>query len=224
MRLRFTSAERRQFICRGVGVNARGRQTPFACVYGKQPKGPSNGKVLLFRMVLRTIGPFACASPGSPKARRRAGCGIGGEQVRVTWVLFRWQPFCCFRTIPFANGETFSVEYPHLKGRLLFEAILRQIRRSSRQRRRGMESGLPWLDKIFPRDVAVGQHQWDPLLVGRCTTHSRTDFCGDWDVHWGYGVLTHSHVTTTRRCTLGTLNLDRTNFIGGGPARSLLMP
>ena len=27
---------------------------------------------------------------------------------------------------------------------------------------------------------------WD-----RCTTHFRTYFSGDWDVHWGYGVLTH---------------------------------
>ena len=30
---------------------------------------------------------------------------------------------------------------------------------------------------------------WD-----RCTTHFRTDFSGDWDVHWGYGVLTHGHL------------------------------
>ena len=29
---------------------------------------------------------------------------------------------------------------------------------------------------------------------GRRTTHFRTYFSGDWDVHWGYRVLTHSHV------------------------------
>ena len=29
---------------------------------------------------------------------------------------------------------------------------------------------------------------------GRCTTHVRTCFSGDWDVHWGYGILTHGHV------------------------------
>ena len=23
---------------------------------------------------------------------------------------------------------------------------------------------------------------------GRCTTHFRTDFSGDWDVHWGYDL------------------------------------
>ena len=31
-------------------------------------------------------------------------------------------------------------------------------------------------------------------MVGRCTTHFRTSFGGDWDVHWGYGVLTHGHM------------------------------
>ena len=35
------------------------------------------------------------------------------------------------------------------------------------------------------------QNQWDPILVGRCTTHFRTYVSGDWDVHWNYGILTH---------------------------------
>ena len=42
------------------------------------------------------------------------------------------------------------------------------------------------------RDMAVGQHQWyhfgvdaPPILVY---------VCGDWDVHCGYGVLTHSRM------------------------------
>ena len=30
---------------------------------------------------------------------------------------------------------------------------------------------------------------------GRCTTHFRTYFSGDWDVHWWYGILTHGHLT-----------------------------
>ena len=30
---------------------------------------------------------------------------------------------------------------------------------------------------------------------GRCTTHFRTYFSGDWDVHWGYGILTHGHIS-----------------------------
>ena len=28
-------------------------------------------------------------------------------------------------------------------------------------------------------------------MVGR---HFRTYFSGDWDVHWGYGILTHGHL------------------------------
>ena len=26
---------------------------------------------------------------------------------------------------------------------------------------------------------------------GGCTTHFRTYFSGDWDVHWGHGILSH---------------------------------
>ena len=32
-----------------------------------------------------------------------------------------------------------------------------------------------------------------PFWVGRCTTHFRTYCIGDWDVHWGCGILTHGH-------------------------------
>ena len=28
-------------------------------------------------------------------------------------------------------------------------------------------------------------------LVGEFTAHFGTYFSGDWDVHWGYGLLTH---------------------------------
>ena len=38
--------------------------------------------------------------------------------------------------------------------------------------------------------TVLGSHFW---LVGEFTTHFRTYFSGDWDVHWGYGVLTHGH-------------------------------
>ena len=40
-------------------------------------------------------------------------------------------------------------------------------------------------------------------LWGRCTTHFRTYFSGDWDVYWGYGVLTHSHMCMSRFACLG---------------------
>ena len=32
------------------------------------------------------------------------------------------------------------------------------------------------------------------IILGRCTTHFRTYFSRDWDVSWGYGVLTHGHM------------------------------
>ena len=40
-------------------------------------------------------------------------------------------------------------------------------------------------------DLAVGQHEYH-FGVGEFTTHFRTYFSGDWDVHWGYGLLIHS--------------------------------
>ena len=30
--------------------------------------------------------------------------------------------------------------------------------------------------------------------VGEFTTHFRTYSSGDWDVHWGHGILTHGHI------------------------------
>ena len=35
------------------------------------------------------------------------------------------------------------------------------------------------------------------LLVGEFPTHFSRDFSGDWDVHWGYGILTHGHLSGT---------------------------
>ena len=42
-------------------------------------------------------------------------------------------------------------------------------------------------------------------LVGEFTTHFRTYFSGDWDVHWGVtGILTHGHVACL--CTMPCSN------------------
>ena len=38
--------------------------------------------------------------------------------------------------------------------------------------------------------MAVGQHQWYHVGVGAPLI--LVYFSGDWDVHWGYGVLTHA--------------------------------
>ena len=43
-------------------------------------------------------------------------------------------------------------------------------------------------------------------MVGELTTHFRTYFSGDWDVHWGYlCVLTHAHMS-------GALSKDKDAF------------
>ena len=41
--------------------------------------------------------------------------------------------------------------------------------------------------------MAVGQNQWYHFGVG--APPILVDFIGDWDVHWGYRVLTHGHIT-----------------------------
>ena len=40
--------------------------------------------------------------------------------------------------------------------------------------------------------MAVGQNQWYHFGVG--ARPILVCFCGDWDVHWGYDILTHGHV------------------------------
>ena len=46
---------------------------------------------------------------------------------------------------------------------------------------------------------------WPPMvpfwLAGEFTTDLRTYFSGDWDVHWGYGILTHGHLSPPLFCT-----------------------
>ena len=39
-------------------------------------------------------------------------------------------------------------------------------------------------------DMAVGQNQWDPIF-GVGAPPILVYFSGDWDVHWGYRILTH---------------------------------
>ena len=40
----------------------------------------------------------------------------------------------------------------------------------------------------------LGQNPCYNFRVGEFATHFRTSFSGDWDVHWGYGLLTPGHM------------------------------
>ena len=42
----------------------------------------------------------------------------------------------------------------------------------------------------FGGDLAVGENQWYHFGVG--APPILVDFSGDWDVHWGYELLTHA--------------------------------
>ena len=48
--------------------------------------------------------------------------------------------------------------------------------------------------------MAVGQNQWYHFGVG--APPIIVYFSGDWDVHWGYGILTHGQIPTKRGSTL----------------------
>ena len=47
---------------------------------------------------------------------------------------------------------------------------------------------------VLSSHLAVGQNGIPFWLVGEFATHFSRDFSGDWDVHWGYRVLTHGHL------------------------------
>ena len=63
--------------------------------------------------------------------------------------------------------------------------------------RRGLVAGWRILTERPPPPFsvsAVSRCGSKPMVRfwGRCTTHFRTSFSWDWDVHRGYGLLTHS--------------------------------
>ena len=48
-----------------------------------------------------------------------------------------------------------------------------------------------WQHGCGGQSRSTGSHFGGP---GEFTTHFRTYFGGDWDVHWGCGSLTHGHI------------------------------
>ena len=51
------------------------------------------------------------------------------------------------------------------------------------------------------------QNQWYHFGIG--APPILVYFTGDWDVHWGYGVLTHGHIgSACARLTIGLINRD----------------
>ena len=74
--------------------------------------------------------------------------------------------------------------------------IARPKWRFSRSKRRRVGTS----DVCFCRKMAnsCGSKPMVPLW-GRCTTHFKPILVGDWDVHCGYGLLTHSQMTRPLR-------------------------
>ena len=95
----------------------------------------------------------------------------------------------------------FSIPYFHSFSRPF------PFREAERDSRRGTLPGRVACERQFVllKRCLLGQIQSASLRCGcgskpmvpfwgRCTTHFRTYFSGDWNVHWGYGILTHGHM------------------------------
>ena len=54
---------------------------------------------------------------------------------------------------------------------------------------------VSWL--VGPPNMAVGQNQWYHFGIGAQPIF--VYFSEDWDVRWGYGILTHGHMATDSR-------------------------
>ena len=64
--------------------------------------------------------------------------------------------------------------------------------------------------------MAVGQNQWYHFGVG--APPSLVYFSEDWDVHWGYGILTHGHIPHymfCAGCPSGGMSPDRNLLTAG---------
>ena len=57
---------------------------------------------------------------------------------------------------------------------------------------RGKRLSFVTAPPLMALHLSVGQNQWYHLEVG--APPILVQFSGDWDVHWGYGLLTHGHI------------------------------
>ena len=74
------------------------------------------------------------------------------------------------------------------------QADPRRIVQSPRKGPEGVLSPSSQSGMFLCVELAVGQHQWYYFGVG--APPILVYFNGDWDVHWGCGILTHGQVTT----------------------------
>ena len=61
-----------------------------------------------------------------------------------------------------------------------------------------LEAHMHMLSFLLLKGLAVGQYRFGVPFWGRCATHFRLYFSGDWDVHWRCGLFTHGHFVRIR--------------------------
>ena len=91
-----------------------------------------------------------------------------------------------------------------------WKSELRVICCDTKPAARSVPEGDPSRGHPTPEMLRAYTGGWDgcgsiPMIPfwDRCATHFRTYFRGDWDVHWGYGILTHSHMAISFPSAVG---------------------
>ena len=78
-------------------------------------------------------------------------------------------------------------QWSHVKD-LLISPHLRVAAKNRHKDADGLKSGYPWSIWIVDLAVVVQTVLGSHFGLGEFTTHFRTYFSGDWDVHWGYDL------------------------------------
>ena len=136
---------------------------------------------------------FPCFSVNPPKM-------VAKQVSGVRFVATQWCP-CFFLEGGCWGGWSLQRNSPpRPPDRLKRGSARRSARRWRMWTRSSCRSSAPRRGRLrsscnSSRDLGIWL--WVKPMVafwGRCTTHCGLFFSGDWDVHWGYGILTRGHM------------------------------
>ena len=123
-----------------------------------------------------------------------SGIWLWLKYMYQTWHLGKWnqrlKPAVCARA-PYPCPSTRSRAIEELKA----AKAVRDGAEAAEKVGKGKKAEAPRSGCLGHGSIhymAVGQNQWYHFGVG--APPSLVYFCGDWDVHWGYGFLTHDHI------------------------------
>ena len=60
------------------------------------------------------------------------------------------------------------------------------------------------MSTLFGKNMLLGQNRFGTIFGQHHPLIFLVNFSGDWDVHWGYGLLTHGHMLLGEKCGKGS--------------------